>query len=557
MQKNCNNLTGDDFYTAFENDMRETYGGKCADDVQEIPEIDVNALTAEDFTEKNDIYKSLLSFGNTIELEEFVNSLRQRAKLLKCKCDFETRVKPYLKTAQQNIRDFEKFQKLAERQSKLQDFPPWFDGEHIFDDEFCKDFLKKHSMKCINQRFFDVDGVIPDAEIQQQIYNMISPYILSKHADYVKRLFNALRIKAYAPQPENDYHYIHMKNGTLNIDGTFTAEKVICLNRLNVDYVPNCGKPEKFLKYLDDLLYPEDIPTLQEYIGYSCTTSTKAQQALFVIGRGGEGKSRLTLILRALLGAKNVSSVKITNIQSGSYLLESLDQNLLNIDDDLSANKIEETSLFKQFVTAETPVRLNPKFKPPYDAQIYCKFLTFGNNCFNALYDNSDGFFRRQIILKTKDKSPDRRDNAFLAEEIINEELPQIFLWAFEGLQRLVKNGFHLTVSDRAKQNLEESRSESNNLREFLSIGNNSDNGYFVYDADADITSKEFYDVYNWWCNDNGYILFKQKTFSQYLKENADALNVVPSQHILNADGRQVRGYKGIKKTYKIPDYYV
>ena len=30
-----------------------------------------------------------------------------------------------------------------------------------------------------------------------------------------------------------------------------------------------------------------------------------------------------------------------------------------------------------------------------------------------------------------------------------------IFLWAFEGLQRLVRNGFKFTESDRARQNRE------------------------------------------------------------------------------------------------------
>ena len=59
----------------------------------------------------------------------------------------------------------------------------------------------------------------------------------------------------------------------------------------------------RWLQFLNELLYEEDIPALQEYIGYCLLPVTKAQKMLLMVGKGGEGKSRIGLILRELFGS--------------------------------------------------------------------------------------------------------------------------------------------------------------------------------------------------------------------------------------------------------------
>ena len=39
------------------------------------------------------------------------------------------------------------------------------------------------------------------------------------------------------------------------------------------------------------VLQPEDIPTLQEFLGYCLLPTTKGQKMLMLIGKGGEGKA--------------------------------------------------------------------------------------------------------------------------------------------------------------------------------------------------------------------------------------------------------------------------
>jgi len=53
------------------------------------------------------------------------------------------------------------------------------------------------------------------------------------------------------------------------------------------------------------------MPTLQEFLGYCLLPTTKGQKMLMLIGKGGEGKSRIGLVMRSLLG----DSMNTTSIQ--------------------------------------------------------------------------------------------------------------------------------------------------------------------------------------------------------------------------------------------------
>ena len=107
---------------------------------------------------------------------------------------------------------------------------------------------------------------------------------------------------------------IHVANGTYYLDGHFDPEKQFCLNRLKVAYNETAPRPERFLAFLDDLLYPDDIPTLQEFLGYCLIPTNKAQKTMIITGSGGEGKSRLGLVMRSILG-DNMSTSSILRLE--------------------------------------------------------------------------------------------------------------------------------------------------------------------------------------------------------------------------------------------------
>ena len=67
-------------------------------------------------------------------------------------------------------------------------------------------------------------------------------------------------------------------------------------------YDPKAPSPDRWLTFLHELLDDADIPTLQEYLGYCLIPSTKGQKMMLIVGKGGEGKSRIGLVLKRLMG---------------------------------------------------------------------------------------------------------------------------------------------------------------------------------------------------------------------------------------------------------------
>ncbi len=165
----------------------------------------------------------------------------------------------------------------------------WFDGNKVNDVLFCEDFLAGHPMKCIHGTFFDVNGAVGDAEqIKAEIYHKIAPYATSNIAKKATSLLDALRIRSYSPPIPFQTDHIHVANGTYFLSRNFSVQKDFCMNRLPVRYMPDAPEPSCWLAFLGQLLEPEDITTLKEFMGYVLLPTTKGQKMMIVIGKGGQ-----------------------------------------------------------------------------------------------------------------------------------------------------------------------------------------------------------------------------------------------------------------------------
>ena len=198
-------------------------------------------------------------------------------------------------------------------------------------------------------------------------------------------------------------------------------EKQYCRNRLTVAYNPDAPTPEKWLDFLRQLLEEEDIPTLQEYLGYCLLPVTKAQKMMMIIGRGGEGKSRIGIVMNTLLG-KAMNTTSIQKVENDKFARADQGNKLLMVDDDMDMNALKKTNYIKSIVTSEGKMDVEKKHAQSFQDQLYVRFLCFGNGVLTALHDRSDGFFRRQIILTTKDKPADRVDDPYLVEKLVQEK---------------------------------------------------------------------------------------------------------------------------------------
>ena len=419
--------------------------------------------------------------------------------------------------------------------------PIWYDGKFLNEVGFCEVFLQRHPMVRVDGSFFTREGRINDEEsVRKDIYEMLRPYLRCGLAKRASALLEMLKLEAYAPNLPVHEDRLHVSNGTLFLNGVFTEEKEFCRNRLPVKYDPDAPQPVTWLHFLSALLEDEDIPTLQEYLGYCLIPTNRGQTMMLLKGNGGEGKSRIGVVMQKMLG-DNLKNGSIAKVERSPFARADLEHQLVMVDDDMKMEALKSTHYLKSLITAEMPMDLERKGEQSYQGKMYVRFLAFSNGDLESLYDHSDGFYRRQLILSVKKKPPNREDDPFLADKLCGE-IEGIFLWCLEGLRRLQSSNFRFTESSQTKANREDARREADNVLLFL-----RSEGYIRLKADRAIPSAALYGIYCMWCSDNAYKPRSARTVSMTLKKHADEFGLEHDNHIQNALGKRVNGFWGIE----------
>lgn len=423
---------------------------------------------------------------------------------------------------------------------KTLEYPSWFNGKQINEVMFCAAFLKQHPMRCVNGILYDVNGHVNRDALRNELYEAVSPYLSSNVAKCIDNLVAAIRISTFTEELPIQTDRIHLNNGTYFIeDRRFTEEKAFCLNRLPVSYNPETPPPVYWLAFLEELLYPDDIPTLQEFMGYCLIPTNKAQRMLMLIGSGGEGKSRIGRVLRALLG-DNMNTCSIQKLACNRFARADQEGKLVMLDDDMKMDALPDTETLKAIITMEDKMDLERKGRQSVQGYLYVRLIGFGNGSLSALYDRSDGFYRRQLVLQVRDRPENRIDDTSLGDRL-RDEAEGILLWCLEGLHRLIDNGYVFTVSQRTRWNMEEIRKTDNNVLDFL-----ESTGYIQYEPNTSSTTRQLYRTYLRWCEDNADKPLAEKTFGNTLRQSERKWGIAYDKNLDIGYGKRARGYRGV-----------
>ena len=84
---------------------------------------------------------------------------------------------------------------------------------------------------------------------------------------------------------------------------------------------------------------------------------------MFLLGKGGEGKSRIGLVLKKLMGDA-VSNGSIQKVETSRFARADLENRLLMVDDDLNMNALPKTNYIKSIMTAEAKMDVERKGMP-------------------------------------------------------------------------------------------------------------------------------------------------------------------------------------------------
>lgn len=418
--------------------------------------------------------------------------------------------------------------------------PDWAGVKAINEQAFCRYFDQAYHMVYTEGNFYSCNGLEREELVQKLIYDCISPYYCTGMNKKVNSLTDVLKRELWQYSLEEQENLVHCSNGTYVVGDNILDYSRICRCRLPVSYNPRAPRPQRWLAFLDELLEPEDVLTLQEFFGYCLLPINYAQKMLMIIGKGGEGKSRVGVVASRLFGDTMVNG-SLSKLEKSPFSRADLQNRLLMVDDDLQLEALTTTGNIKTIITAEQPVDLERKGVQSYQGKLFCRLMAFGNGNLRSLHDRSHGFFRRQIILTAKPRPENRVDEPLLAK-ILCRELEGILLWAIAGLERLMGNDFQFTISAAAANNLRQAMADSNNTVEFMKA-----QGYHRFDPLGMITCRRLYECYEDWCADNMLRPLSSKSFVSALIAEQETYGIRYSNHVPGGNDREVRGFRGIR----------
>ena len=332
--------------------------------------------------------------------------------------------------------------------------------------------------------------------------------------DFMNRLCElvAFRVsKAHTTCTRKGEAWLNLLNGTLELHADGTANlrphdrDDFFLYVLDYNHDPEADCPI-WRRFLDEVLPDKEAQTLlAEYIGYCFTTGVKVEKMLVLYGTGSNGKSVVLDVLNALFGTSNVSFISLAELTNNDEKRSHLEHKLVNISHE--SDKQLDFANLKKLVSGE-PIDVRKLYVGSYIIEDYAKLVTSLNRLPSA--ENTNGFYRRFLILPfTKTITEDQAD-IFLAQKISATELPGILCWVLAALQGfLARHGF--SDCRLCREALEKYRLQTDNILLFATER-------LTPAEDGDIKASELYAIYKEFCLEEGLKPFGRNNFLNRLE---------------------------------------
>lgn len=307
---------------------------------------------------------------------------------------------------------------------------------------------------------------------------------------------------------------INVQNGLLNIwTGKLLdySPDFLSIVQLPIVYDPNAKCPA-ILRFLGQVLHPQDVFTAMEIIGYLLYRSAVYEKAVMLYGNGDNGKGVLIKLIEAFVGRENCSHVPLQELDNDKFSSADLFGKLANTFADLKSQKLLTTGYFKTLVSGDS-VRAQKKYGQPFSFRS-CAKLIFSTNKIPDSDDKSYAYFKRWLIL-----SFDRvfhgitKDTNLINKLTTPDELSGLLNLSLIALRQLKKDGGFRDIS--VEKVRKEYEYNANTVKAFL------DDKCVI-----DLTSPEYcistvylYNEYENFCQEKGVRALEVNTFGSKLKD--------------------------------------
>ena len=374
--------------------------------------------------------------------------------------------------------------------SKVYDYTYIYNGEfwQQCDKDIIKDFLGKAAMR------------------------MSCPEYDARHFEFKDKLFKQFLTDAHLPPPPTEPNkiLINLQNGTFEFtsDGwnlrNFDANDFLTY-QLPFSYNADANCP-MFDKYLTQVLPDaESRMILQEFTGY-IFTPLHLEKMLVLYGSGRNGKSVFFNVLQALIGIENILTYSL-GLFNHEYNKAKLTNVLLNYSSEKGTDLNVET--FKALISGE-PQQAREPYGKSFTLRNKVRFIMNANELPKET-EQTNAYFERYLIVPfdTYIKTEDR--DSELAKKIIINELPGIFNWLLEGLNRILKHK-KFTYSEKADNALKEFRKQSDSVALFIDEFN------YCTSSTNKVALTEIYPKYKDFCREDNYKPCGKNKFSNRLE---------------------------------------
>jgi len=276
----------------------------------------------------------------------------------------------------------------------------------------------------------------------------------------------------------------------------WTAERTPKLNAFLAELFADCDPPERDAR----------VALLQEFSG-ACLVgdAIRFQKCLLLHGEGGNGKSALLALLRAMFPRDALCSLPPQR-WAERFSLEVLEGKRANFVSETPNGDILDGSAFKAVITGDY-VTAERKLKPVFEFKPIAGHI-FSTNWPLLTSDHSTGFWRRPIVLPcTRKFDGDAARVIDVEQPIIREELAGLVAFAIEGAARAQRQSA-FTVPEQGKALAHQWRTDSDAVRSFLATRPDND----------EVLSSTLFDAYKQWSKDTNHGTLSSTKFGLRVK---------------------------------------
>lgn len=376
---------------------------------------------------------------------------------------------------------------------------------------------------------------ITEQLLQQYTKNSIVWEILGK----IKRQ-TAISIDEFNKIPEG---IICIDNGIFNLKESKLydySDEYYFKTKIPITYNPDVDCPV-IKKFLSEVLYEEDIPVIQEWLGFNLHNIYFEKKSIILHGERSTGKTAFLNLQRNFIGETNITNLSLHKIGIGkSFDLLNLKDKYANIYDDLSSRDLIDIGGFKM-ATGLSTISGEVKFGDTINFMSFAK-LTFAANKIPPVKDiDDDAYYSRWMPIAFDNQISDlEMDKNLIKKLTTKEELSGLFNFALEGLHRLIQNNGFSFYKNPAEVKEIMMRS-GHHLSAFEQDVLEKEDGH-------NISKDEMFVYYTYWCDKNNKARMTKEQLGRQLER------FVP--YIVAGRGKE-RHWKNVRLKPSICDTYV